>query len=115
MKTLLDAFALFLQSHPQFSQTDHDHVAQQLKMLLNADPEKIVLRQALEYYANEFNWPYQTQTPDGIQVVGMDVEEATEIARHAMASSDQLLKEIIVSLQQSSVVNAGSGAMRQAH
>jgi hypothetical protein len=115
MKTLLDAFALFLQSHPQFSQTDHDHVAQQLKMLLNADPEKIVLRQALEYYANEFNWPYQTQTPDGIQVVGMDVEEATEIARHAMASSDMLLQEIIISLQQSTLVSTGFNRQRQSH
>ncbi len=95
MKKLLEAFALFVQENPRFSQSDSKQVAEYLQMIMDADPEKVLLRQALEYYANDYNWPYQIQTPDGIQVNGMDVEEATGIAKQALYSSDSLKKEIL--------------------
>lgn len=95
MKRLLDAFALFVHEHPEFSQKDTDLIAQHLRMLMDSDPEKVVLRQALEYYANEYNWPYEMHSPDGLTISGMEVEEAAQIAQDALESSDQLKREIM--------------------
>lgn len=95
MRALLEAFAVFIHDHPDFTEKDTTHIAEHLQLLLDSDPEKIVLRQALEYYANEYNWPYETHSPDGLTITGMEVQEATEIAKQALSSSDQLKKEIM--------------------
>lgn len=100
MKKLLEAFALFVQESPRFNQSEGQQVAEYLKMIMDADPEKVLLRQALEYYANDYNWPYQIQTPDGIQVCGMADEEATEIAKQALNASDSLKREILYTMVQ---------------
>ena len=95
MKRLLEAFSLFVHDHPEFTETESKQLARQLQMLMDSDPEKIVLRQALEYYANEYNWPYEMHSPDGITITGMEVVEATQIAQNALRASDQLKNEIM--------------------
>ncbi len=95
MNQLLEAFALFVQDCPQFNKSDSIKVADFLGLLMDPDPQRAVMKEALEHYANRFNWPYQIQTPDGIQVSGMDVLEATEIAQQALRTSDVIKREIM--------------------
>lgn len=100
MKRLLEAFALFINGSSEFNEDDVEQIAKYLQLLLDSDPEKVVLRQALQYYANEYNWPYEMHSPDGICINGMEAEEATEIARHALAASDKLKKEILSAIRE---------------
>lgn len=102
MKRLLEAFAQFVNESQEFDAKDTEQMAKHLQLLLDSDPEKVVLRQALQYYANEFNWPYEMHSPDGITITGMEAEEATEIARHALAASDHLKKEILLTIREGS-------------
>lgn len=102
MKRLLEAFAQFVNESPDFNEKDTEQLAKHLQLLLDSDPEKVVLRQALQYYANEFNWPYEMHSPDGITITGMEVEEATEIARQALAASNQLKQEILLAIREGS-------------
>lgn len=99
MKKLLEAFALFVHDHPEFSQAEGEQISQYLQMILDADPEKTVMRQALQYYANEYNWPYEMHSPDGMSITGMEAEEATEVAKQALNASVELKREIMIAMQ----------------
>lgn len=94
MNSLLNAFANFLQESSSIDHDEQMHIADQIKRLLDADPEKLIMRKALEYYANEHNWPYDMHSPDGIGVIGMDGDEATDIARQALKQADESLDEL---------------------
>ncbi len=100
MKRPLEAFAQFVNENEEFDDKDREQLAKHLQLLLDSDPEKVVLRQALQYYANEHNWPYEMHSPDGICITGMEAEEAIDIARHALIASDQLKQEILIAMRQ---------------
>ena len=100
MKRLLEAFALFVNENEEFDDKDREQLAKHLQLLLDSDPEKVVLRQALQYYANQHNWPYEMHSPDGICITGMEAQEAVEIARHALLASDHLKQEILIAMRQ---------------
>lgn len=98
MVNLVDAFAEFVACHPEFSLTEKQKLSECLKHLLDADPEKEIMRRALEHYANEFNWPYETEHPDGFRIAGMEEQESTEIARNALHMSEQALAACLRSM-----------------
>jgi hypothetical protein len=98
MINLFDAFTAFVAIHPGMSAADRRNVAGCLKNLLDADPEKEIMRRTLEHYANEFNWPYMTDSPDGYAVLGMEAGEATNHARHALKLSQLELETCLLSM-----------------
>lgn len=98
MVNLVDAFAEFVACHPEFSLTDKQKLSDCLKQLLDADPEKEIMRRALEHYANEYNWPYETEHPDGFRIAGMEEQESTAIARNALHMSEQALAACLHSM-----------------
>jgi hypothetical protein len=98
MINLFDAFTEFVAIHPGISAADRRNVAGCLKNLLDADPEKEIMRRTLEHYANEFNWPYMADFPDGYAVLGMEATEATNRARHALKSSQLALEACLLSM-----------------
>lgn len=106
MKRLLEAFAEFLHEHPDYTDDDVATMGDCLKTIMDADPEKVVLKQALQFYANDKNWPYETHSPDGITVLGMEAHEAVDVAKMALNSSNRLRAEVMSAiLEDSSVEN----------
>jgi len=95
MKRLLEAFALFVSDHPDFDDADSQTIAELLKRIMEADPEKLVMRQALEYYANESNWVYESVNADGDAVLGMDLNEASTVAKYALENSSRVQREVL--------------------
>jgi hypothetical protein len=100
MIDLFDAFAEFVSTHPAISDAEKRNVAACLKSLLDADPEKEIMRRTLEHYANEFNWPYVLESPQGAAVFGMEAIEATQLARNALDSSQDRLEEYLLAMCQ---------------
>jgi hypothetical protein len=98
MINFFDAFAAFVTTHPGISEAEKRNISACLKNLLDADPEKEMMRRALEHYANEFNWPYVVESPDGYAVFGMEAMEATQLARNALNSSQQALEACLLSM-----------------
>ena len=98
MINLIDAFAEFVASHPEFSVTEKKTISECLKHLLDSDPEKEIMRRALEHYANQYNWPYEVESPDGFAVYGMESIEATAIARNALDMSEKALAACLHSM-----------------
>jgi hypothetical protein len=98
MINLFDAFAEFVAIHPGISEAERRNIAGCLKDLLDADPEKEIMRRALEHYANEFNWPYAVESEDGYAVFGMEAVEATSLARNALNSSQLALESCLLAM-----------------
>ena len=98
MINLFDAFAEFVSIHPGITEAERRNIADCLKDLLDADPEKEIMRCALEHYANEFNWPYVLKTDDGYVVFGMEAEDATGLARNALNASEIALVACLLSM-----------------
>jgi phage portal protein BeeE len=98
MINLFDAFAEFVSTHPGITEAERRNIAHCLKDLLDADPEKEMMRCALEHYANEFNWPYVLTNDEGYEVFGMAAEEATCLARNALNSSQIALMACLLSM-----------------
>jgi hypothetical protein len=98
MINLFDAFAEFVSIHPGIADAERRNIAGCLKDLLDADPEKEIMRCALEHYANEFNWPYVLKTDEGYTAFGMEAEEATGLARNALNSSQIALVACLLSI-----------------
>jgi hypothetical protein len=98
MINLFDAFAEFVSIHPGLTEAERRNIADCLKDLLDADPEKEIMRCALEHYANEFNWHYILKNDEGHEVFGMAAEEATGLARNALYSSEIALVECLLSM-----------------
>jgi hypothetical protein len=98
MINLFDAFAEFVSIHPGLTEAERRNIAGCLKDLLDADPEKEMMRCALEHYANEFNWPYVLKTDEGYEVFGMAAKEATGLARNALNSSQIALVACLLSM-----------------
>lgn len=98
MINFLDAFAEFVSIHPEISDAEKHNISGCLKDLLDADPEKEIMRRALEHYANEYNWPYAVETPEGYSVFGMEAVEATQLARNALNSSQVALEVCLLSM-----------------
>jgi hypothetical protein len=98
MINLFDAFAEFLSIHPGITEAERRNIVGCLKDLLDADPEKELMRCALEHYANEFNWPFVLKTEEGDEVFGMEAEEATGLARNALNSSQMALMACLLSM-----------------
>jgi len=98
MINLFDAFAEFVSIHPAISDAEKHNISACLKNLLDADPEKEIMRRALEHYANEFNWPYVVESPEGCAVFGMEAMEATQLARNALDSSQLALEACLLSM-----------------
>ena len=92
MTTLLRAFSMFVASNPEFSVSEKQNLTESLRHLLDADPEKEIMRRALEHYANEYNWPFETESPEGFPIYGMDSREATTIAQDALSASEETLQ-----------------------
>lgn len=104
MKPLLEAFAQFLHENPDFTDQDIATVGDCLQTIMDSDPEKVVLKQALLFYANEANWPYETHSPDGINIIGMEAQEATDVAKMALNSSRRLRAEVMSSVLEDGAV-----------
>jgi hypothetical protein len=98
MINLFDAFAEFVSIHPGITEAERRNIAGCLKDLLDADPEKEMMRCALEHYANEFNWPFVLKTEEGYGVFGMEAKEATSLARNALNSSQSALAGCLLSM-----------------
>lgn len=98
MINLFDAFAQFVAIHPEVSEAERRNIAGCLKNLLDADPEKEIMRRALEHYANEYNWPYVVESAEGYAVFGMEAVEATSLARNALNSSQVALEACLLSM-----------------
>jgi hypothetical protein len=98
MINLFDAFAEFVSVHPGLTEAERCNIAGCLKDLLDADPEKEMMRCALEHYANEYNWPYLLKNDEGYEVFGMVAEEATGLARNALNSSEIALAACLLSM-----------------
>jgi spore coat polysaccharide biosynthesis protein SpsF (cytidylyltransferase family) len=98
MINLLDAFAEFVSTHPAISNVEKLNISGCLKNILDADPEKEIMRRALEHYANEYNWPYVVESPEGYAVFGMEAMEATQLARNALNSSQLALEACLLSM-----------------
>ena len=98
MINLFDAFAEFISNNPTISEAERRNISACLKNLLDADPEKEIMRRALEHYANEFNWPYVVESPEGQAVFGMEAVEATQLARNALDSSQVALEACLLSM-----------------
>ena len=98
MINLFDAFAEFVAIHPDISEAERRNIVGCLKNLLDADPEKEIMRRALEHYANEYNWPYVVESSEGFAVFGMEAVEATSFARHALNSSQLELDACLISM-----------------
>jgi hypothetical protein len=98
MINLFDAFAEFVATHPGISEAEKRNISACLKNLLDADPEKEIMRRALEHYANDFNWPYVVESPEGYAVFGMEAVEATNLARNALNSSQIALEACLLSM-----------------
>jgi hypothetical protein len=98
MINLFDAFAEFVASHPGISEAEKRNISGCLKNLLDADPEKEIMRRALEHYANEFNWPYVVESAACGAVFGMEAIEATSLASNALDSSQAALEACLLSM-----------------
>jgi hypothetical protein len=98
MINLFDAFAEFVSTHPAISEAEKRNISACLKTLLDADPEKEIMRRTLEHYANEYNWPYVVESPEGAAVFGMEAIEATQLARNALDSSQDTLEACLLSM-----------------
>lgn len=98
MINLFDAFAEFISTHPAISDAEKRNISACLKNLLDADPEKEIMRRTLEHYANEYNWPYVIESPDGQAVFGMEAIEATQLAQNALNSSQDALEACLLSM-----------------
>lgn len=98
MIRFVDAFTQFVALHPDFSLSDKQEISQCLKQLLDADPEKEIMRRALEHYANQYNWPYEVRTTEGYRITGMNAQEATGIAQDALESSEKALANCLRSM-----------------
>ena len=98
MINLFDAFAEFVSSHPTISDGEKHNLSVCFKSLLDADPEKEIMRRALEHYANEYNWPYVVESPEGCAVFGMEAMEATQLARNALNLSQATLEACLLSM-----------------
>ena len=106
MKRLLEAFAQFLHENPEFTDDDVETMGDCLRTIMDADPEKVVLKQALQFYANDRNWPYETHSPDGVSVIRMESHEAVDVAKMALNSSKRLRSEVLSTiLEEGSVEN----------
>lgn len=101
MINLFDAFAEFVAIHPRLSEAEKRNISGCLRDLLDADPEKEIMRRALEHYANEFNWLYVVESPDGDAVYGMEAMEATNLASNALNSSQVALESCLMSMYES--------------
>jgi hypothetical protein len=97
MINLLDAFAEFVSAHPDMSKADKQDISGCLRNLLDADPEKEIMRRALEHYANEFNWPYAVESEGGA-ILGMQESEAILLARNALSVSQLTLETCLLSM-----------------
>ncbi|MGK0474978.1 MAG: hypothetical protein ACJAYV_000629 [Oleispira sp.] len=98
MINLFDAFAEFVSIHPGITEAERRNIAGCFKDLLDADPEKEIMRCALEHYANEYNWPYVLETCEGYLVFGMEAKEATSLAHNALNSSQIALAACLLSM-----------------
>jgi hypothetical protein len=98
MINLLDTFAEFVSIHPDITAAEKRNISACLKNLLDADPEKEIMRRALEHYANEYNWPYVVESPEGYAVFGMEAMEATQLARNALNLSQVTLETCLLSM-----------------
>jgi hypothetical protein len=98
MINLFDAFTVFVSNHPGISEAEKRNISGCLKNLLDADPEKEIMRRALEHYANEYNWPYVVESEGGYAVFGMEALEATNLARNALNSSKVALEACLLSM-----------------
>ncbi len=98
MVNLFNAFVAFISDHPGISGVERQNISGCLKDLLDADPEKEIMRRALEHYANEYNWPYVVESPDGYAVFGMEAMEATSLARNALNTSQLALETCLISM-----------------
>ena len=98
MINFLDAFAEFVSIHPEISNAEKRNISACLKNLLDADPEKEIMRRALEHYANEYNWPYVVESPEGYAVFGMEAMEATQLASNALNMSQVALEACLLSM-----------------
>lgn len=98
MINLFDAFAEFISTHPAISDAEKRNISACLKNLLDADPEKEIMRRTLEHYANEYNWTYLLETHDGQAVFAMEAVEATQLARNALNSSQDALEACLLSM-----------------
>lgn len=85
MKILMDEFIKFINVDINLTEEQRQSLARQLQALLASDPDKQVMRQALEFYANPENWAYRLCSPDDICVMGMDDEYAVDVAQSALA------------------------------
>lgn len=103
MINLLDAFAEFVSNNPEISTAEKRNISACLKNLLDADPEKEIMRRTLEHYANEFNWPYVVESPEGGAVFGMEAAEAISMARNALDASQLTLEDCLISMYQEQV------------
>ena len=98
MINLFDAFTVFVSNQPGISEAEKRNISACLRTLLDADPEKEIMRRALEHYANEYNWPYVVESPDGYAVFGMNAIEATTLAQNALNSSKLALEACLLSM-----------------
>jgi hypothetical protein len=98
MINLFDAFAEFITTHPSISNAEKRNISACLKTLLDADPEKEIMRRTLEHYANEYNWSYVVESSQGAVLFGMEAVEATQLARNALDSSQDALEACLISM-----------------
>ena len=98
MVNLLDTFAEFISIHPDISDVEKRNISVCLKNLLDADPEKEIMRRALEHYANEYNWLNVDESSEGYAVFGMEAIEATQLARNALDLSQTALETCLLSM-----------------
>lgn len=103
MINLFDAFAEFVSNNPSMTEAEKRNISACLKNLLDADPEKEIMRRTLEHYANEFNWPYVVESPEGTAVFGMEAMEATQHARNALDASQLTLEACLLSMYKDQV------------
>lgn len=98
MINLFDAFTEFLSNNTELSRVEKHNVSMCLKNLLDADPEKEIMRRALEHYANDYNWPYRGQTVEGRTMLGMESKEAVGLARDALECGSESLRSCLLSM-----------------
>lgn len=99
MINLLDAFVEFVSTHPEMSSADKRDISGCLRNLLDADPEKEIMRRALEHYANEFNWSYTIES-SGESVLAMEEPDAIQLARDALSVGQVTLEDCLLSMYQ---------------
>ncbi len=65
---------------------------------VDADPEKEIMRRALEHYANEYNWPYVVESPEGYAVFGMEAMDDGMAATYTSPESFSQLESNLETL-----------------